>query len=89
LGARASHFVPELTADPVGWLGKRLSDLEGVLDEAGLVRDDPGGSDADHLRLAAPGILDAVRRVLGLVRAGELGQPPPGPRPASARVGWL
>jgi hypothetical protein len=76
-------FVEELSADPLTWLGTRLADLEGVMKEAGV---DDGAADADALREAAPEILDAVRRLLGKVRA----EPPPAvDETVGARVGWL
>src|SRR5688572_31137620 len=43
------HFAPELSADPVGWVASRLEDLDGLLDEAGVARDEAGPSDADDL----------------------------------------
>jgi hypothetical protein len=83
------HFVEEMSADPVAWVGKRLADLEGLMDEAGVSRTELGPSDADSVRLAVPEVLDAVSRMLERVRARELGQPPPGTAPETARVGWL
>ena len=83
------HFVEEMSADPVAWVGKRLSDLEGLMDEAGVSRSELGPSDADSVRLAVPEVLDAVSRTLDRVRAQELGQPTPGTAPERARVGWL
>lgn len=85
-------FVRELSADPLGWLGRKLSDLPEVLKEAGVSADiaDPG--DAAGLREAVPEILNATERLLARVRAGELGQPPALPAGAAAdnvRAGWL
>jgi hypothetical protein len=82
------RFVDELTADPVGWVAKRLSDLDGVLDDAGVPREDVGPNDTDDVHRSAPDIVDAVRRLLDGVRAGELGQAPAGAI-GSARVSWL
>jgi len=55
--------------------------------------------DAEQLRAAAPEIVDAARRLLDRVRAGELGYPPcdevpasagtPEGEPALVRSGWL
>ena len=96
-------FVRELSADPLGWLGARLADLDGLLASAGFPADAAGPDDARSLRDAAPEIVDATRRLLGQVRSGELGQPPageamaggapaaaaPGPDAAVIRAGWL
>ena len=84
-------FAPELSADPVGWVGTRLSDLEELLEAAGVEADEVGPGDADGLRAAVPEILDAVRRLLDRVRRG----PPDGSAATEgngemgARVGWL
>ena len=48
--------------------------------------------DAASLRDAAPEIVDATRRLLAKVRAGELGTPPLDQAPddeAGIRAGWL
>ena len=83
------HFVPELSADPVGWVGTRLEDLDGLLDEAGVARDEAGPSDADDLRAVVPDIVAAVERLLDGVRSGRLARPPDGGAADSARAGWL
>jgi hypothetical protein len=82
------RFVKDMTANPVAWVGKWLSDIDGMLEAAGLTRDDLGADDADELQRAIPDILDAVRRLLARVRAGELARPP-GETVDSARVSWL
>ena len=94
-------FVPELSADPLGWLGENLADLDGLLASAGFPPDTAGPDDAGQLRAAAPEIVDATRGLLDRVRTGELGQPPrdeTAPSPAAApsggepvviRAGWL
>ena len=81
-------FVKAMTENPVAWVGMWLADVDGMLEAAGLTRDDIGAGDADELRNAVPDLLDAVRRLLDRVRAGELAQPP---REAvdSARLSWL
>lgn len=82
-------FDEALSADPLGWVGARLGDLGRLLDEAGVAREEAGEADAAALRSAVPEIVDAVRRLLERVRAGELARPP-GEGPAgSAREGWL
>ena len=85
---RKRQFVKEMTANPVAWVGKYLTDVEGMLEAAGVSRDELGASDVDDLRAAIPDIMDAVRRLLERVRAGELARPP---RDAvdSARLSWL
>lgn len=82
------HFVAEMSADPVAWVGKRLADLDGLLDEAGVDRSEVGPSDGEDLRTAAAEIVDAVNRMLDRIRAGELAQPP-GDASERARVSWL
>jgi hypothetical protein len=77
-----------MTANPVAWVGKYLADVDGLLAAAALTPDAIGERDADELRAAIPDILDAVRRLLDRVRAGELARPP-GDNLESARVSWL
>lgn len=89
------HFVEEMSADPVAWVGKRLADMRGLLDEAGVDVADLGeGADADieSLQDAAPEIVDALNRMLDGVRAGRLAQPPAGSSTddlVGARLSWL
>lgn len=92
-------FVSELSADPLGWLGEQLADLDGLLASAGFPPDTVGPDDAEQLRAAAPQIVDVTRRLLDEVRAGELGNPPreqasasagaPAGEPVLIRTGWL
>lgn len=89
-------FVRELSADPLGWLGNRLADLDGLLAEAQFPAETAGPDDAAELRRAAPEIVDATRRLLDRVRAGELGNPPQPEQPivvdgqqVLVRSGWL
>jgi hypothetical protein len=82
------HFVEEMAADPVGWVGRRLEHLDGLLAEACVPVEDVGPDDARHLRRAAPEIVAAVHRLLDGVRNGELARPPGGDV-ASARASWL
>ena len=82
-------FVEELTADPLGWLEKRLSNFAGVLEDAGVSAEDVGASDVASVEAAAPEITDAVRRLLDRIRAGELAQPPAADTAAGARLSWL
>jgi hypothetical protein len=92
-------FVRDLSADPLGWLGSKLHDLPGLLKEAGLPEETADPSDAESLRESVPEILDATRRLLDRVRAGELGNPPHATAingsmtdsegRVSVRAGWL
>jgi hypothetical protein len=96
-------FARELSADPLGWLSGKLADLADLVATAGFGADVLGPDDADSLRAVAPQIVDATRRLLDQVRAGELGQRPrdevlasassgvsgSGSEPVSIRAGWL
>jgi hypothetical protein len=89
-------FVRELSADALGWLAARLADLPGLLAEAQVPPDTAGPGDAAELRRATPEIVDATRRLLGRVRAGELGTHPQPDQPVAVdgeqtlvRSGWL
>ncbi len=82
------HFVPELSADPLGWVGAHLADLPKRLAEAGADVD-VRPADAEALRDAVPEILDAVRRLLERIHAGQLAHPPQADALDSARAGWL
>ncbi len=85
-------FVRELSADPLGWLGTKLADLEGLLATTGFPAETAGPDDAERLRSVAPEIVDAARRLLDQVRAGELGTPPRDQAAAGEqgiRAGWL
>ncbi|MET8546532.1 hypothetical protein ABZW03_38845 [Kitasatospora sp. NPDC004799] len=85
----ARRFDEELSADPLAWLEKKLLDLPGVLSEAGVPADTAGPDDLTGIRLATPEILDATRRLLARVRAGELNRPPEVPVPGLVRSSWL
>jgi hypothetical protein len=83
-------FDRGLSASPVSWVGEQLSDLKGLLGQAGLDGDGDGGlaGDADDLRAAVPEIERALAGLLDRVRAGELAQAPDGDVDF-ARVSWL
>jgi len=84
------HFVPEMSAAPLEFVAGRLADLEGMLDQAAIPRAEVDPGDPAAVRRAVPEIVDAVRRLLDGVKAGELGRPPAdGQDLVSARVGWL
>jgi hypothetical protein len=82
-------FEEELSADPFGWLEKKLLDLPGVLARAGVAADTASPEDLNGLRTAVPEILASVRRMLDRVRAGELARPPAAPVPGFVRSSWL
>ena len=90
-------FDPGLTASPLEWVAGQLSDLEGLLERAGLPADEVTAADAKTLRGCLPEIVDTVDRLLRKVRDREVAVPPggevavpPGGEPATgARVGWL
>ena len=82
-------FDQGLSADPVSWLGSRLTDLEGLLEAVGLGGDPADPGDAESLRQCLPEVLAAVSSLLERVHAGELGRAPAAEPLASARAGWL
>jgi len=83
-------FDRELSADPVGWVGTTLADLEGLLSQAGIEIDAELKADAEQLRASVPEIKQAVSTMLDRVKAGELGTAPDGSSGlTSARVSWL
>ena len=82
-------FVRELSQDPIQWLAAKLSDLPGVLADAGVSADVAGPGDAGALRVAVPEILETIEELLGKVRRGQAGNPPAGADPGCARAGWL
>lgn len=86
-GPRA--FVEELTADPIGWVGARLADLDGLLADAGVDGAELHDTAAAELRQAVPEIVAAVGTLLDRVRAGELARPAAATADAGVRVGWL
>lgn len=81
-------FDRGLSAAPVEWVGERLRDLEGLLDEAGVELDDELAADAESLRSWVPEITRAVAGLLDRVWAGELATEPADAL-VSARTGWL
>lgn len=83
------YFAPDMSADPLGWVGKRLAVLEELLEGAGVERSEVDPSDAAELRAAAPEIVDVLRRLYERVQRGDLAQPPAGVPAECIRVGWL
>ncbi len=86
---RGRVFDAEMTADPVGWVGKQLSDLEGLLVRAGIEVDATLAADAESLREAVPDVQHAVSAMLERVKAGVLGTAPAGEELTGARLSWL
>lgn len=81
-------FDRELSNEPIEWLGRRLADLDSLLEDAG----EPAAAapnDAASLRATAPEILDALSRLLARVHAGELASPPARQEAVTTRIGWL
>ncbi len=82
-------FDPRLSASPVQWVGEALADLGGLLEQAGIEKDESFDADAASLRESIPEIQQAVSRLLARVKVGELAAAPDGEQLESARVGWL
>ena len=84
-----------MSADPVAWVGKRLADMHGLLEEAGVDVVDLGDSasaDIAALQDAAPDVVAVLHRMLAGVREGRLAQPPagvPADELVGARLSWL
>jgi hypothetical protein len=82
-----------LAADPIGWVGRQLADLDALVERSDVDPNEIDPDDARQLREAVPEILDTTRNLLARVRAGELGRPPAGyvesSEPVLARNGWL
>jgi hypothetical protein len=86
-GRRA--FDPELTADPVRFVGEQLADLEGLLERAGVATDEVTAADGHSLRACLPEIMETVGRLLEKAQHGAAVAAPGGEPAAGARVGWL
>ncbi len=82
-------FERALSADPLGWLEKQLSDLPAILDRAGEPQDVADPADTATLRDLAPVIVSTTAMLLDKVRAGELGLAPADDAADSIRNGWL
>ncbi|MFG1704396.1 hypothetical protein ACFLIM_14490 [Nonomuraea sp. M3C6] len=81
-------FDRGLSAEPLKWLGERLADLEGVLEQAGVKPDEVTSADVNGLRDRTPEIVDAVGRLLDSVRADD-GAPADAESATSVRASWL
>jgi hypothetical protein len=81
-------FVPELSTDPLEWLGDRLRDVRSVLSDARVEPSALGPDDAEAISAAASDIVDCVRRQLDLVHEGRLARVPERDV-QEARISWL
>jgi hypothetical protein len=81
-------FVPELSTDPLEWLGNRLRDVRSVLADARINPGELGPDDVEAISAAAPDIVDCVRRQLDLVHEGRLARAPERDV-TEARMSWL
>ncbi|MGK5543150.1 hypothetical protein ACSNOH_00100 [Streptomyces sp. URMC 127] len=82
-------FTEELTADPLGWLGRKLSNPGELLAEAGVAPHEVGPHDAADLRDAAPEIMATVRRLAGIASKGTRARPADWEQLGRARISWL
>jgi hypothetical protein len=84
------QYEPELSADPMRFIADKLSDLDQLIKLVGLDPSVASDDDAAALREVVPEIVDATRRLLARVHAGELATAPPNASElVSARTGWL
>lgn len=81
-------FVEELSSDPVAWVRDRFTDIEGVLEDAGLDPDELGKDDIEALRNAGPAVVAQLEHLLAEVAAGRAGLAP-GEQGDFVRQGWL
>lgn len=82
-------FERELSSDPLGYLGDRLRDLPGLLQQAELAVDTVDDDDARQLRDAADDIVAETAKMLERVRRGELAHGAEPDDTGLARTGWL
>ena len=83
------QFDEAMSADPLGFVGKRLGDLRGLVEGAGLDLSEIDERDPAELREAVPEILAVTGRLLDGVRDGRLARAPENGPIDVARVGWL
>ena len=82
-------FVDGLSAQPLPWVAAQLSDLDALLERAGVAFSEVGAGDAEALRQAVPEIIDVLKRLLDRIKTGELALAPSNEELSSARSGWL
>jgi hypothetical protein len=84
------QFEPELSADPIAWVAKRLENVEELLHASGVEDTEIDAQDVEQLRASSGEILEAIRRLLERISDGELGRPPELAHDATLiRSGWL
>jgi hypothetical protein len=83
------QFVHGLSAQPLPWVAAQLSDLDAILEQAGVTVAEVGDDDAEALRRAVPEITDVLGRLLNRMKIGGLALAPPNEKRSSARSGWL
>ena len=83
------QFVDGLSAQPLPWVATQLSDLDALLEQAGVAVSEVGAGDAEALRQAVPEITDVLRRLLNRITTGELEFALSNEKLSSARSGWL
>jgi hypothetical protein len=92
IGWSPSHrkFDPALSAAPLEFVAEQLSNLDVLVKQAELDPAEVSELDAEQLREAVPEIIDATRRLLARVHAGELAAAPDDAAElVEARIGWL
>jgi hypothetical protein len=82
-------FTEDLSADPLKWLEARLSDPEGLLQEAGVTAQEVGPHDAADLRDAVPEIMGTVRALADKATREEQVRPSDWRQLERARISWL
>lgn len=83
------EFVVELSAKPLPWVGRALSDLESLLVASDMSLSDVAPADPRLLKEAVPEILEVTSRLLDRVHSGELGKAPLDGDLSSVRASWL
>lgn len=80
-------LVDGLSAQPLPWVAAQLSDLDALLEQAGVAVSEAGAGDAEALRMAVPEITDVLKRLLNRIKTGELALAPSTEELSSARSG--
>jgi hypothetical protein len=82
-------FEKALSSDPLGYLGARLRDLPGLLEQAEVDVDRASAEDLRQLSLSIDAIVAATAEMLRQVRQGELAHAAEPDSSGLARTGWL
>lgn len=72
----ARKFVPQLSADPLGWVAERLDNVEELVKSAGIDESELGPHDLSQIRAARKEILESVERLLAGIAEGDLARAP-------------